>query len=99
MHAIHARPSSRLVLNTLQKRSAEPALLAHCVEHMREETRSLEYTLGVLATLRGAVGREVERLRGELEGEGRTGARNEKLEKVLAALGTVDKVPAGPTSA
>ncbi|KAL7413424.1 GGDP synthase [Mrakia frigida] len=91
VHSIHANPTSRLVINTLQKKTSSPALLSHCVSYLRDETHSFTYTRGVLKTLGEEVRKEVTRLEELMREAGgdRDSRENVLLEKVLKALGEV----------
>jgi geranylgeranyl diphosphate synthase type 3 len=50
--------------DVLQKRTNSVSVKSHTVEYLRTQTRSFEYTLGVLTTLRRQTMDEIERLGG-----------------------------------
>lgn len=64
MHAIHADPSNREVLNVLQQRPSTPTLKIHTIDYLKNHTKSFEYTLSVLDTLENQMRCEIRRLGG-----------------------------------
>ncbi|KAF9234828.1 terpenoid synthase [Melanogaster broomeanus] len=75
VHGIRADETNRVILNVLQKRPATPTLKHHTISHLRETTRSFDYTLKVIRTLEEEVREEIARLGG-----------NSQLEAILASL-------------
>ena len=53
-----------LITDVLQKRTHSISLKTHTVEYLRNQTRSFEYTRGVLRTLYGQIEEEVKRFGG-----------------------------------
>ncbi|KAK7056051.1 isoprenoid synthase domain-containing protein [Favolaschia claudopus] len=66
VHGIHANPSDMRILDTLKQRPTTPSAKLPIIEYLKTETRSLEYTLGVLAKLEHQARMEVARLGGNL---------------------------------
>lgn len=51
-------------LDILQKRPTTPTLKKHTIDYLKNDTKSFEYTLSVLANLEAQTRREIERLGG-----------------------------------
>ncbi|BFZ61652.1 geranylgeranyl pyrophosphate synthetase [Saitoella coloradoensis] len=51
IHAVRADRGNRQILNILKQRTGDVEVKAYAVKYMREETKSFEYTLGVLDVL------------------------------------------------
>ncbi|KAF9483315.1 terpenoid synthase [Pholiota conissans] len=64
VHGIHANRSNRQILNVLQKRPTTPTLKIHTINYLKNETKSFEYTLSVLANLEKQTRAEIARLGG-----------------------------------
>ncbi|KAH6910214.1 farnesyltranstransferase [Coprinopsis sp. MPI-PUGE-AT-0042] len=75
VHGIHADRSNRQVLNVLQKRPSTPTLKRHTINYLKTQTKSFDYTLGVLRTLEKQLRAEIAKLGG-----------NEKFEKIVDLL-------------
>ncbi|BEI84551.1 hypothetical protein CcaverHIS002_0411550 [Cutaneotrichosporon cavernicola] len=75
VHGVRADTTNRQILNVMQKRTTSHALKAHTVDYLAKETKSFEYTRGVLDTLLKQIKDEVAELGG-----------NRALEKIIEAL-------------
>ncbi|TFY83754.1 hypothetical protein EWM64_g252 [Hericium alpestre] len=64
VHAVRSDTSNRQVLNVLQKRPTTPTLKTHTISYLRTQTKSFEYTLGVLRKLERQIREEIQRLGG-----------------------------------
>jgi len=64
VHGIHADKSNRQVLNVLQKRPTTPTLKIHTINYLKNNTKSFDYTLLVLANLETQTRAEITRLGG-----------------------------------
>lgn len=64
VHGIRADQSNRQILNVLQKRPETPTLKLHIVEHLRNRTKSFDYTLSVMSSMEHQVLQEIARLGG-----------------------------------
>ncbi|KAF8152907.1 isoprenoid synthase domain-containing protein [Crassisporium funariophilum] len=64
VHGIHADRNNRQVMNVLQKRPTTPTLKIHVIDYLKNETKSFEYTLSVLANLEAQTRTEIARLGG-----------------------------------
>ena len=53
-----------VIQDVLQKRPTTPTLKNHAVNYLRNQTKSFDYTLSVLANLEGQTRREIARLGG-----------------------------------
>lgn len=62
-------------LDVLQKRPTTPTLKTYTIAYLRDQTKSFEYTLSVMATLEQQIHDEIARLGG-----------NAKLEKIMQML-------------
>lgn len=74
VHGVRNDPS-RQILNVLQKRPTTPTLKTYTIAYLRDQTKSFEYTLSVMATLEQQIHDEIARLGG-----------NAKLEKIMQML-------------
>lgn len=61
-------------------------MLHHCVDFMRKETRSFEYTKDVLDTLGVAVRAELARVGALMDRDGAGGGQNKMLEAIIKKL-------------
>ncbi|KAG1818426.1 farnesyltranstransferase [Suillus subaureus] len=64
VHGILEQPENQLIMNVLQKRPKTPTLKHYAIEHLRNTTKSFDYTLAVLKKLEQQANRELERLGG-----------------------------------
>ncbi|KAJ3929515.1 MAG: isoprenoid synthase domain-containing protein [Lentinula lateritia] len=64
VHSIHADTSNRQILNVLQKRPTTPTLKTYAISYLKYQTKSFDYTLGVLEKLHGQALAEISRLGG-----------------------------------
>ncbi|KAI0821181.1 isoprenoid synthase domain-containing protein [Irpex lacteus] len=79
VHGIRSDPSSRQILNVLQKRPTTPTLKKHTINFLRDHTQSFAYTRSVMSTLEKQVYDEIHRLGG-----------NHGLEQIMKALHVSD---------
>ncbi|KIJ63505.1 hypothetical protein HYDPIDRAFT_92021 [Hydnomerulius pinastri MD-312] len=75
VHGVRADEGNRVVMNVLQKRPTTPTLKIHTITHLRDKTRSFDYTLNVMRALEQEVRQEIARLGG-----------NSQLDAILGAL-------------
>ncbi|KAJ7092523.1 isoprenoid synthase domain-containing protein [Mycena crocata] len=75
IHGIRADPSNSVILDVLQKRPITPTLKNRAIAYLKAQTKSFDYTLGVLTKLEAQARTEVVRLGG-----------NVKLDKIIDAL-------------
>lgn len=64
VHSIRADPTSRQVLNVLQKRPSTPTTKRYIIDYMQSHTKSFDYTLQVLRSLETQARDEIQRLGG-----------------------------------
>ncbi|KAJ3876192.1 isoprenoid synthase domain-containing protein [Lentinula edodes] len=64
VHSIHADTSNRQILNVLQKRPTTPTLKTYAISYLKYQTKSFDYTLGVLEKLHKQALAEISRLGG-----------------------------------
>jgi geranylgeranyl diphosphate synthase, type III len=64
-----------LAADVLQKRPSTPTLKRHTINYLKTQTKSFDYTLGVLRTLEKQLRAEIAKLGG-----------NEKFEKIVDLL-------------
>lgn len=70
IHGVRADLSDKRVLDVLQRRPTTPTLKLNTITYLKNETKSLSYTLGVLRTLQKQIRDEIQRLGGNPELEG-----------------------------
>ncbi|KAJ7183855.1 isoprenoid synthase domain-containing protein [Mycena filopes] len=75
VHGVRANPDDHLILGVLQRRPSTPSSKTPVIAYLKEQTRSFEYSLGVLDNLERQARAEVARLGG-----------NAILERILDAL-------------
>lgn len=63
------------IVDVLQKRPSTPTLKTYTIAYLKNETKSFEYTLGVMRTLEKQIKGEIQRLGG-----------NAKLERIVDTL-------------
>ncbi|KAF9530509.1 isoprenoid synthase domain-containing protein [Crepidotus variabilis] len=80
VHGIHTDTSNRQIMNVLQKRPTTPTLKIHAINYLKNNTRSFEYTLTVLAKLESQTRSEIARLGG-----------NKGLEAIMDSLHVNEK--------
>jgi len=66
IHGVRADMSNRKILDALQKRPTTPTLKLSTIAYLKNETKSFEYTLGVLRTLESRIRGEIQKLGGNL---------------------------------
>ncbi|KAJ7895357.1 isoprenoid synthase domain-containing protein [Mycena leptocephala] len=75
IHGVYADTSDRRILDVLTQRPTTPTLKIPVIEYLKTNTRSFDYTVGVLAKLENQARAEIARLGG-----------NDGLEKIIDAL-------------
>lgn len=75
-----SRLFSPLPADVLQKRPTTPTLKTYTISYLRDQTKSFDYTLSVMAHLEKQINDEISRLGG-----------NKGLERIMSALHVVDK--------
>ncbi|ORY23700.1 isoprenoid synthase domain-containing protein [Naematelia encephala] len=85
VHGVRADPTSRQILNVLQKRTTSVELKKHTVDYLRHHTQSFVYTQQVLHQLFEQIEAEIASLGG-----------NKALEKIVHALGVPEDGVSSP---
>ncbi|OCF55052.1 geranylgeranyl diphosphate synthase, type III [Kwoniella mangroviensis CBS 10435] len=64
VHGVRADDSNRQILNVLQKKTTSVSLKKHVVDHLRDETKSFEYTKKIIIDLQNQIQDEIKDLGG-----------------------------------